>query len=116
MLGAHIEFARVTLAYEFEKAFKGRKLQKDQKKLKCKDQMYFPSKFGCYPDKPKKKKKFKAKRKTGKQIKKSTKHFNKKIKFITKKNKKETTKPVLKQNQKQHRIYWNCNKKRSLCQ
>jgi len=31
--------------------------------------MYFPSKFGCYPDKPKKKKKFKAKKKKGKQIK-----------------------------------------------
>jgi len=37
MLGAHIEFARMTLAYECEKAYKRKRLQKDQKKLKCKD-------------------------------------------------------------------------------
>jgi len=90
-LGARIEFARVTLAYECEKAFKRRKLQKDQKKLQCKGQMSFPSKFGCYPDRPKKKKKFKAKKKKGKQIKKSTKPFKKKKKFFGKKNKNETT-------------------------
>ena len=34
--------------------------------------MYFPSKFGYYPDKPKKTR-FEAKKKKGKQIKKSTK-------------------------------------------
>ena len=47
-LGARTEFARVTLAYECEKAFERHKLQKDQQKLKCKDQMYFPLNFGCY--------------------------------------------------------------------
>jgi len=46
-LGARIEFARITLAYECEKAYKRKRLQKDQKKLKCKDQLYYPSKFGC---------------------------------------------------------------------
>ena len=67
-LGALVEFARITLAYECEKAFKRRKFQKGQKKLKCQDQMHFSSKFGCYPDKPKKKEKFKAKKKEGKKI------------------------------------------------
>ena len=99
-LGAHIEFARVPLAYECEKAFKRRKLQKDQEKLKCKDQMYFPSKFGCYLDKRKKKMKFKDKKEKGKQIKKSTKPSKKKKKFFNKKSKKETTKPASKQIQK----------------
>jgi len=98
------------MAYECEKAFKRHKLQKDQKKLKCKDQMYFPSKFGRYPDKPKKKKRFKAKKKKGKQIKKSTKTFTKK-KFFKKKNKKETTKPASKQIQKEDCRCWNCNEK-----
>ena len=99
-LGARIAFARVTLGYECEKAFERCKLQKDQEKLKCKDQMYFPSKFGCYLDKPKKKMKFKAKKEKGKQIKKSTKPSKKKKKFFNKKSKKETTKPASKQIQK----------------
>jgi len=45
--GGRIEFARMTLAHECEEAYKRRKLQKDHKKLKCKDQLYYPSKFGC---------------------------------------------------------------------
>jgi len=36
-LGGRIEFARITLVHECEKAYKRRKLQKDHKKLKCKD-------------------------------------------------------------------------------
>ena len=72
--------------------------------------MYFPSKFGCYPDKPKKKKKFKAKKKEGKKIKKSSKPFKKKKKFF-KTNKKTANKPVAKQIQKQDCRCWNCNEK-----
>ena len=46
-LGGCIEFARMTLAHECEKAYRLRRLQKDHKKLRCKDQLYYPSMFGC---------------------------------------------------------------------
>jgi len=72
-LGGRIEFARMTLAHECEKAYKRRKLQRDHKKLKCKDQLYCPSKFGCDPKPPKPKKKFKAKKFKGKKLKKKAK-------------------------------------------
>jgi len=75
MLGGRIEFARMTLAYECEKAYKRRKLQKDHKKLKCNDQLYYPSKFGCDTKPPKPKKKFKAKKFKGKKLKKKAKPF-----------------------------------------
>jgi len=63
-LEGRIEFARMTLAHECEKAYKRRKLQKDHKKLRCKDQLYYPSKFG-YDTKPPKPKK-NSKRRSGK--------------------------------------------------
>ena len=65
-LGSHIQFARITLAHGWEKAYKRRKLQKDRKKLKRKDQLHYPSKFGCDTKPPKPKKKFKAKKFKGK--------------------------------------------------
>ena len=102
------------MAFECEKALKRRRLQKDQKKLKCKDQMYFPSKFSCYSDKPTKKRKFKAKKKKRRQIKKTSKPFKpfkKKKKFFKEKGMTETTKPASKQIQKQECKCWNCNEK-----
>jgi len=65
----------MTLAHECEKAYHQRKLQKDHKKLKCKDQLYYPSKFGCDTKPPKPKKKFKAKKFKGKKLKKKAKPF-----------------------------------------
>ena len=95
------------LAHECKKAYKRRKLQKDHKKLKCKDQLYYPSKFGCDTKPPKPKKKFKVKKWKGKKLKKKVKPFKssqsppfkKKRKFF-KKKKNETTKPTTKQVQK----------------
>ena len=84
-LGARIEFARVTLASECEKAYKRKRLQKDQKKLKCKNQLYYPSKYGC-SEKPKHKKKFKAKKLKGKKLKKFPKPTKKKNDFSKRKN------------------------------
>ena len=71
--------------------------------------MYFSSKFGCYLDKPKKKRKFKANKKKGKQIKKSTEPFKRKKTFFKKKYKKEITKPASKQIQKQDCKCWCCS-------
>ena len=107
-LGGRIEFARIMLAHEYEKAYKRRKLQKDHKKLKCKNQLYYPSKFGCDSKPPKPKKKFKEKKWKGKKLKKKAKPFKssqsplfkKKRKFF-KKKKNETAKPTTKQVQKQ---------------
>jgi len=65
----------MTLAHECEKAYHQRKLQKDRKKFKCKDQLYYPSKFGCDTKPPKPKKKFKAKKFKGKKLKKKAKPF-----------------------------------------
>ena len=118
-LGARIEFARLTLASECEKAYKRKRLQKDQKKLKCKDQLYYPSKFGC-SDKPKPKKKFKAKKVKGKKIKKFSKPNKKKKRFFKKKfGKKGKTpkdknipeKSTAKQIEKKDCRCWNCNEK-----
>jgi len=65
----------MTLAHECEKAYKRRKLQKDHKKLKCKDQLYYPSKFGCDTKPLRPKKKFKAKKFKGTKLKKKAKPF-----------------------------------------
>ena len=59
-LGGRIEFVRITLSHECEKAYKRRKIQKDHKRLKCKDQLYYPTKFGCDTKPPKPTKKFKS--------------------------------------------------------
>jgi len=115
-LGGRIEFARMTLAHECEKAYKRRRLQKDHKKLRCKDQLYYPSKFGCDVKPRKPKKKFKAKKWKGKKLKKKaktdkpTQPFKKKRKFF-KKKKNDTVKPSTKQVQKQDCRCWNCNEK-----
>ena len=88
------------------KAYKQRRLQKYHKKLRCKDQLYYPSKFGCEVRPRKPKKKFKAKKWKGKKLKKKaktdkpTQPFKKKRKFF-KKKKKDTVKPTTKQIQKQ---------------
>jgi len=102
----------MTLAHECEKAYKRRKLQKDHKKLKSKDQLYYPSKFG-YDTKPlRPKKKCKAKKFKGKKLKKKAKPFkpsqpSKKIRKFFKKKKNESTKPTTKQDCR----CWNCNEK-----
>ena len=78
--------------------------------------MYFPSKFDCY-DKPKKKKKIKAKKFKGKKIKKSPKPFKKGKKFFEKKkkggkkDKDVTDKPIAKQIEKRDCRCWKCNEK-----
>jgi len=117
-LGGRIEFGRITLAHECEKAYKRRNFQKDHKKLKCKDQLYYHSKFGCDTKPPKPKKKFKAKKFKGKKLKKKAKPFKssqsppftKKRKFF-KKKKNEAVKPTTEQVQKQDCRCWNCNEK-----
>jgi len=104
------------------KTYTHRKLQKDHKKLKCKDQLYYPSKFGCDTKPPKPKKKIKAKKFKGKKLKKKAKPFKssqfppfkKKQKFF-KKKKNEAAKPTTKQIQKQDCRCWNCKEKRTLC-
>jgi len=117
-LGGRIEFAGMTLAHESGKAYKCRKIQKDHKKLKYKDQLYYSSKFGCDTKPPNPKKKFKAKKYNDKELKKKAKpfkssqspSFRKKQKFF--KNKKnEVAKPNTKQIQKQDCRCWNCNEK-----
>ena len=106
----------MTLAHECEKAYKRRKLQKDHKKLKCKDQLYYFNKFGCDTKPLRPKKKFKAKKFKRKKLKKKAKPFNpsqpskKKRKFF-KKKKNESTKPTTKQVQKQDCRCWNSNEK-----
>jgi len=101
-LRGRIEFTRMTLAHECEKACKRRRLQKDHKKLRCKDQLYHPSKFGCDVKPRKPKKKFKARKWKGKKLKKKaqidkpTQPFKKKRKFFKKKNN-DTVKPTAKQ-------------------
>ena len=100
--------------HECEKAYKRRKLQKDHKKHKCKDQFYYSSKFGCDTKPPKPKKKFKAKKWKGKKLSHSNHHnphrLIKKEKFF-KKKKNEAAKPTTKQVQKQCCRCWNCNEK-----
>jgi len=104
-LGGRIEFARMTLAHECKKAYKRRKLQKDHKKLKCKDQLHYPSKFGYDTKSPKLKKKFKAKKLKGKKVKKKAKPFKigkttppfKAKRNFFKKKKNEAAKPTTKQ-------------------
>jgi len=116
-LGGRIEFARMTLSHECEKAYRRQRLQKDHKKLRCKDQLYYPSKFGCDVKPQKPKKKFKAKKWKGKKLKnkkaktdKPAQPFKKKRKFF-KKKKNDTVKPTTKQIQKQDCRCWNCNEK-----